>query len=106
VYWFLSQNLHIFNQFTEGANPQTNGDTIFNFYVDGESTPSISYTLDMLAGIGFDDNQAPWVKNVSTKFNVQGNDHFGKGAATGGVYSTIRIPFTTRFFILYEFNLN
>jgi len=38
----------------------------------------------MIAGIGFDDNEGPW-----------GTDHFGKGASTGAVYTTLRIPFTS-----------
>jgi len=67
---------------TEGSDSVTVGETIFRYYVDGEVTASIEFTLDMLAGIGFDDNTAPW-----------GNSHFGKGAQTGAIYSTIRIPF-------------
>jgi len=56
-------------------------DTILSYYVDGN--PPLTVTLDMLAGIGFGDPAAPW-----------GTEHFGKGAATGGVYSTLRVPFS------------
>jgi len=55
---------------------------IFRFYVDGESSASVAVSLDLAAGIGFDDEAAPW-----------GTEMIGKGAATGGVYNNIKIPF-------------
>jgi len=67
---------------TEGdSDPVNVGETIFQIYIDGNMP--LEFTLDMLAGIGFDDNTSPW-----------GTAHFGKGANTGGVYSTMRIPYT------------
>eukprot|EP01087_Luapelamoeba_hula_P003995 TRINITY_DN13963_c0_g1_i1.p1 TRINITY_DN13963_c0_g1~~TRINITY_DN13963_c0_g1_i1.p1 ORF type:complete len:350 (+),score=48.67 TRINITY_DN13963_c0_g1_i1:253-1302(+) len=52
------------------------------FYIDGETTASIDIPLDYAAGIGFDDQTAPW-----------GTEMIGKGATSGGVFNNIRIPF-------------
>eukprot|EP00948_MAST-09A_sp_MAST-9A-sp1_P001362 g1362.t1 len=56
----------------------------FRFYVDGEDTPSIEFEPPMAAGIGFDDQSAPW-----------GNNWFGKGAASTGFFLNIPIPFNS-----------
>lgn len=48
---------------TSISDPVTMGNTVFNYYVDDDPQP-LSFTLDMLAGIGFDDNEAPWVSNL------------------------------------------
>jgi len=74
---------------TEAADDSVNADTIFRYYVDDDNP--MEFTLDMLAGVGFEDPQAPW-----------GNSYFGKGAATGGVYSTLRVPYTKSFRITGE----
>lgn len=65
---------------------------IVNFYIDGEKVPSISITLLELAG--------------ESRFNIAGGQSntdgspwgialFGRTAKSGGVYSTVRIPFST-----------
>jgi len=68
---------------TEANDPTNTGETTFKIYIDKNPNP-LEFTLDMLAGTGFDDNTAPW-----------GTSHFGKAASTGGVYSTLRIPFSS-----------
>jgi len=65
-----------------------------SFYIDGEVTPSISVTLLELAWVGrqgalgnqppTDNHGAPWGVNL-----------FGHTAKSGGVSSTLRIPFGT-----------
>ena len=63
----------------------TSGDVRFSFYVDGESTPSVSYVMTLasaspsVATVGFADNAAPW-----------GNKYFGHGSTAGGWYNNIR----------------
>jgi len=56
--------------------------SIFSYYIDGESTPSIVFTPFMVVGAGWVDQFAPW-----------GNRWFGKGAALGGWYNNFPIPF-------------
>jgi hypothetical protein len=55
---------------------------VLRFFIDGETTPSIETELYLAAGIGFDDEAAPW-----------GTELVGKGAFDGGLYNNIRIPF-------------
>lgn len=55
---------------------------MYNYYIDGESSPSISFTPSMASGVGFNDGQAPW-----------GNKWFGKGAKDGGWFFNFQIPF-------------
>lgn len=56
--------------------------SIFSYYIDGETTPSIVITPFMAIGAGWVDQYAPW-----------GNRWFGKGAALGGWYNNFPIPF-------------
>jgi len=81
LYSHNGQGLITYFWCTEDNDDSQVADTIFRIYVDGSSDP-LEFTLDLLVGIGFEDPAAPW-----------GTSHFGKGAATGGVYSTMRIPF-------------
>ena len=61
----------------------TFGNTTVRVYVDGDSSPQIQFTLFMMAGLGFDHTGIePW-----------GQRRIGITALSGGVYSTIRIPF-------------
>ena len=55
---------------------------IWSYYIDGATTPSIQFTSAMVAGVGFDDQAAPW-----------GHRWFGKGAAGAGWYNNFRVPF-------------
>jgi len=55
---------------------------VLRFFIDGETTPSIETETYLGAGIGFDDEAAPW-----------GTELVGKGAVNGGVYNNMRIPF-------------
>mmetsp|Transcript_38417 Transcript_38417/g.96643 ORF Transcript_38417/g.96643 Transcript_38417/m.96643 type:complete len:438 (-) Transcript_38417:49-1362(-) len=57
-------------------------DSVFRYYVDGESTPSIEFVPSMACGSGFDDATAPW-----------GTELFGKGAKNGAWFLNFRIPF-------------
>ena len=52
--------------------------SIWSYYIDGESSPSIQFTPAMAAGVGFADPTAPW-----------GNRWMGKGAADGGWYNNL-----------------
>jgi hypothetical protein len=59
------------------------------FYIDGEAAPSITVTLLQLASVGAGGAQGNSHKDVSP-FSA---GLFGKNAQTGGVWSTMRIPF-------------
>jgi len=59
-------------------------DVLIRVFIDGEQQPSLEFTPAMAAGTGFDDDQAPW-----------GTAWMGKGAATGGWYNNIPIPFSS-----------
>ena len=50
----------------------------FSYYIDGETTPSISFVSYMVAGAGFNDQTAPW-----------GTRWIGKGAKGGGWYNNL-----------------
>ena len=52
--------------------------SVWSYYIDGESSPSIQFTPAMAAGVGFADPTAPW-----------GNRWMGKGAADGGWYNNL-----------------
>ena len=50
----------------------------FSYYIDGETTASIEFATNMAAGVGFDDQGAPW-----------GTRWIGKGAKSGGWYNNL-----------------
>jgi len=58
--------------------------TRIKYYIDDEQLPSINGQLFMMHGIGY---------GVQTMF---GHERAGKGANTGGLYNTYRIPFSKR----------
>jgi len=65
----------------------TTGDTdnaVFQYYIDGEAEPSITFTAPKAAGAIFGDN-AMW-----------GNAMNGKGGSIGGWYVNYKIPFGSR----------
>jgi hypothetical protein len=58
------------------------GRTRIRIYVDSETTPSIDAELSLMAGIGFQDDAAPW-----------GTARMGKTGSPSGIYHTHRVPF-------------
>ncbi|MDQ2799739.1 MAG: DUF2961 domain-containing protein [Armatimonadota bacterium] len=64
-----------------GAFPHY-GRTRIRVYVDGERTASIDMQMLLGAGVGFEDDAAPW-----------GVARIGKTGGSSGVYNTYRIPF-------------
>ncbi len=50
----------------------------FSYYIDGETVPSIQFVTYMVAGVGFNDQTAPW-----------GTKWIGKGAKSGGWYNNL-----------------
>lgn len=63
------------------GGPQTDFAWI-RYYIDGETTASVQFQPPMAAGVGFDDQTAPW-----------GNEWIGKGSTIGGWYNNFRVPF-------------
>lgn len=61
-------------------------------YVDGSATPSVDVTLLELAHVGA---RGASSNNPPKDGSPFGNDLFGKTAITGGVYTTMRIPFAS-----------
>ena len=61
-------------------------------YIDGESSPSINVTILELAHVGA---LAAISSDTPVDGSPFGNDLFGKTAKTGGVYTTMRIPFAS-----------
>jgi len=72
----------LINHFWITGNQAELADVRYNYYIDGETTPSISFTPSTACGVGFNDAQAPW-----------GTKWFGKGAKDGGWYNNFQIPF-------------
>ena len=62
---------------------------MLRIYVDGEAVPSIALTLLQLASVGAAGAKGDSHSDVSP-FSAE---LFGKNAQTGGVWSTMRIPF-------------
>lgn len=63
---------------------------MLRIYIDGESTPSIALTLLQLASVGAAGANGNTHKDISP---FAAGHFFGKTAQTGGVWSTMRIPF-------------
>jgi hypothetical protein len=53
-------------------------ESTFSYYIDGEVVPSIQFVTHMVAGVGFNDQTAPW-----------GTKWIGKGAKSGGWYNNL-----------------
>jgi len=69
---------------TTAPNPGLDN-TLFRYYIDGETTASIQFYPSMACGVGSNDVTAPW-----------GTRWFGKGAADGAWFNNFRIPFQQR----------
>jgi len=65
-----------------GGDTDNLANSIWSYYVDGETTPSVEFSPSMASGIGQNDSAAPW-----------SNKWFGKQAKTGGWFNNFRIPF-------------
>ena len=57
--------------------------TRLRVYVDSEASPSIDGQMDLLHGIGFADDAAPW----------SSGSLFGKTGSPSGIFNTFKIPF-------------
>ena len=57
--------------------------TRLRVYIDGDSIASIDGQMDLLHGIGFADNAAPW----------SSGSLFGKTGSPSGIFNTFKIPF-------------
>jgi len=66
-----------------GGNFDVNS-MLWEIYIDGALSPTYEFTADEFACIGFEDSASPW-----------GTEMVGKGAKSGGIYSHLKIPFTT-----------
>jgi hypothetical protein len=64
-------------------------DGLLRIFVDGESTPTLDLTLLQIASVGRAGAQGDGHTDISP-FSAE---LFGKNAQTGGVWTTIRIPF-------------
>lgn len=74
------------------------GDLVISYYIDGEATPSISASINLLTGFqGSNTTQPEW-----SKLTPWGNAEIGRAAATGGAYTTIKIPFSQRVLVTAE----
>lgn len=65
--------------------------TLINIYVDGESSPSISFELYLGHGIGFGDQTAPW-----------GTARIGLTSTPSGIYNTYRVPFGSQIVVTVQ----
>jgi len=66
-------------------------DGVLRVYVDGESTPTVQLTLLQIASVGANGAKGDSHDDISP----YSAELFGKNAQTGGVWTTIRIPFQT-----------
>lgn len=81
--------IHVPSIYPQGGCPWDWENGVMRFYIDGEAAPSITVTLLQLASVGAGGAQGNSHKDVSP-FSA---GLFGKNAQTGGVWSTMRIPF-------------
>lgn len=63
---------------------------VLRVYIDGAPAPTVNLTLLQLASVGAAGAQGNGHKDISP---FSGGHLFGKNAQTGGVWSTVRIPF-------------
>ena len=78
-----SATFGVMTHFWASGGPTPLIDTaIWRYYLDGETTPSITFTAQMLGGTAFPSSVAPW-----------GHRWFGKGSANAGWYCNFRVPF-------------
>ena len=81
--------MHFPSIYPGGGDPWAWEQGMLRIYVDGEAAPSIALPLLQLASVGAAGAQGDSHKDVSP-FSAE---LFGKNAQTGGVWSTMRIPF-------------
>jgi len=81
--------MHYPSIYPGGTDPWAWEEGMLRIYVDGEAAPSIALTLLQLAGVGAAGAKGDSHSDVSP-FSAE---LFGKNAQTGGVWSTMRIPF-------------
>ena len=82
--------LHFPSIYPTGSCPWNWENGRFRVYVDGEANPSIDVALHEIALIG----HLGAVGNTAADGSPFGNALFGKTAASGAVYTTVRIPFS------------
>ena len=82
--------IHVPSIYSSGGCPMDWENGRLRVYIDGAAAPTLDVLLLQLAFVGASAEYAPQSKS-STLFSAGGL--FGKNAGTGGVFSTIRIPF-------------
>ena len=82
--------IHVPSIYPAGGCPNDWENGRLRVYVDGAAAPTLDVLLLQLAFVGASAEYAPQSKST-TLFSAGGL--FGKNAGTGGVFSTIRIPF-------------
>jgi len=81
---------HFPSYYMDGSGPAPHcGDAILSFYIDGETEASLKFTPNEAAGIGISPDS-----NENTDQSPWGINEFGHTASGGGIYSTVRIPFS------------
>ena len=73
------------------------GDTVIKYYVDGETTASVTATINQLTGM-FYNHSDPHVAPLS-KILPFGNARIGRTGIGGGAYNSIVVPFRTRLLV-------
>ena len=81
--------IHVPSVYPRGGDPWNWEGARLRFYIDNETVPSIDIFLRELASIG----KLGAVGDSAQDGSPFGHELFGKTAASGGVYSTVRIPF-------------
>lgn len=84
--------LHIPSIYPTGSCPWDWENGRLRMYIDGEATASIDVSLLEVAHVG---SRAATGNSPPSDGSPFGHDLFGKTAQSGGVYSTVRIPFGT-----------
>jgi len=82
--------IHVPSIYPQGACPWDWENGRLRVYIDGEAAASIDVALLEIAHVG---SRAATGDNPPTDGSPFGHDLFGKTARSGGVYSTVRIPF-------------
>jgi hypothetical protein len=82
--------IHVPSIYPQGSDPFDWQNGRLRVYVDGATAASVDVSLLELAHVG---HLGSVGNNPATDGSPFGNELFGKTARTGGVYSTMRIPF-------------
>ena len=85
--------LHVPSIYPQGGNKWDWQNGVLKFYIDGESEASINITLLELSFVGAEASKgsAPSLDNRGLPWSIAS---FGHTAKSGGVSSTLRIPFS------------